>query len=86
MLVVKGLLVTFMERLFFEAEKSMFSCSKKVFFFVPEKWMVMLPCHPKSLGGPLSGVVVMCLLALGDPASIEKAGFSKKSIAKMVVL
>ena len=37
MLVVKGLLVTFMERLFFEAEKSMFSCSKKVFFFVPEK-------------------------------------------------
>lgn len=43
----------------------------------------MLPCHPKSLGGPLSGVVVLCLLALGDPASIEKAGFSKKSIAKM---
>ena len=42
----------------------------------------MLPCHPKSLEGPLSGVV-LCLLALGDPASIEKAVFSKKSIAKM---
>lgn len=46
----------------------------------------MLPCDPKSLGGPLSGVVVLCLLALGDPASIEKAGFSKKSIAKMGAL
>ena len=46
----------------------------------------MLPCDPKSLGGPVSGVVVLCLLALGDPASIEKAGFSKKSIVKMGVL
>ena len=42
---------------------------------------------PKIPGRPpLSGVVVLCLLALGDPASIEKAGFSKKSIAKMGVL
>ena len=72
-----------MVRLFFEVRKSMFSCGKEVFFFVPER-VVMLPCHPKSLEGPLSGVV-LCLLALGDPASIEKAGFSKKSIAKMVV-
>jgi len=46
----------------------------------------MLPCDPKSLEGPLSGVVELCLLALGDPASIGKAGFSKKSIAKMGVL
>ena len=37
---------------------------------------------PKIPEGPLSGVV-LCLFALGDPASIEKAGFSKKSIAKM---